>query len=128
VADGITAAQLQSAVAQRKTQQALDTAPSLFPDKAMRQRDAAASQLHGRLIKQSFIDPSTRKQRPFWGIVHYMGEQRHPRYFDVHFEDGDVYQYTMAEVKKHLQPPGAVLPAGITLPNNVAFAEQALPA
>eukprot|EP00882_Tetradesmus_deserticola_P004102 GHRQ01004333.1.p1 GENE.GHRQ01004333.1~~GHRQ01004333.1.p1 ORF type:complete len:150 (+),score=45.54 GHRQ01004333.1:379-828(+) len=117
VAEGITAAQLQSAVAQRDTQQAHDAASNLFPDKAMRQRDAVASQLHGRLVKQNFIDPSTKKLRPFWGKLHYMGDQRRPRYFDVHFEDGDVYQYTTAEVKKHLQPRGSVLPAGITLPN-----------
>jgi hypothetical protein len=124
VSEGVTAAQLQSAIAQRETQQMLDAAPNLFPDKAMRQRDATASQLHGRLIKQSFVDPTTRKQRPYWGRVHYMGEQRRPRYFDVHFEDGDIYQYTTAEVKKYLQPPGCVLPAGIVLPFDAAVAGQ----
>jgi hypothetical protein len=124
VSDGITAAQLQSAVTQRKTQQALDAAPNLFPDKAMRQRDSTAGQLHGRLIKQSFRDRSTNRLRPFWGRLHYMGEQRRPRYYDVYFEDGDVYQYTVAEAKKHLQPPHVVLPAGITLPNDAAFAGQ----
>jgi hypothetical protein len=42
----------------------------------------------------------------------------------VHFEDGDVYQYTTAEVKKYLQLPACVLPAGIALPNDAAFAGQ----
>jgi hypothetical protein len=88
----------------------------------MRQRDEAASKLHGRLIKQNFEDPATGQIRPFWGGVHYMGELRRPAYFDVHFEDGDVYAYTTTEVKKHLQPVGTVLPAGTTLPNDGSFA------
>lgn len=45
-----------------------------------------------------------------------------PRYFDVHFDDGDVYQYTTTEVKKHLHPADTRLPAGVTLPNDAAFA------
>jgi hypothetical protein len=125
VADGITPAQLQAAVAQRQTRQAVDAPANLYPDKAMRQRDDAAKQLHGRLIKQNFVDPATRQLRPFWGRVHFMGELRRPAYFDVHFEDGDIYAYTTAEVKKHLQPVGAVPPAGTNLPNDAAFARRA---
>ena len=43
VSEGVTTAQLQSAIAQRETQQSLDAAPNLLPDKAMRHRDATAS-------------------------------------------------------------------------------------
>jgi hypothetical protein len=91
----------------------------------MRQRDEVAKQLHGRLLKQSFVDPATGQLRPFWGRAHFMGELRRPAYFDVQFEDGDVYAYTTAELRKHLQPVTTVLPAGTTLPNDGAFARRA---
>lgn len=55
-------------------QQAGGTAPNLYPDKQMRQRDAAAKQLHGRLVLQNFVDRSTGRLRPFWGRVHFMCE------------------------------------------------------
>jgi hypothetical protein len=119
---GVTPAELQAAVAaRRQREQARGAAPNLYPDKQMRQRDVAARQLHGRLVLQNFVDRSTGMLRPFWGRVHFMGEQRRPQYFDVHFDDGDVYQYTTAELKKHLQPVGMRLPAGVTLPNDGAF-------
>jgi hypothetical protein len=102
----------------------LNTAPNLYPDKQMRQRDVAAKQLHGRLLLQNFMDPATKRLRPCWGRVHYKGEGRRPRYFDIHFEDGDVYDYTMTEVKPYLQPVGTVLPAGVTLPNDTEFTGQ----
>jgi hypothetical protein len=119
---GVTAAEVQSAVAERQQKaQAIGSAPNLYPNKQMRQRDAAAKELHGRLILQNFVNRSTGLLRPFWGRVHFMGEQCRPQYFNVHFEDGDVYQYTTTEVKKHLQPVGTRLPAGVTLPNDDGF-------
>jgi hypothetical protein len=84
----------------------------------MRARDATAQQLHGRLILQNFVDQSTQQLRPYWGRLHYMGPQRRPDYFDVYFEDGDVYNYTVAEAKPLLQPVDTVLPAGIALPGD----------
>jgi hypothetical protein len=123
---GVTPAELQAAVAARQHKaQARGSAPNLYPNKQMRERDSAAQQLHGRLILQNFVDRVTGRLRPFWGRVHYMGEQRRPRYFDVHFDDGDVYEYTTAEVKKHLQPVGTRLPAGVTLPSDKEFAHEA---
>jgi hypothetical protein len=50
--------------------------------------------------------------------VHFKGPQRRPDYFDVCFEDGDVYNYTVAEAKPLLQPVDTVLPAGIILPGD----------
>lgn len=119
---GVTAAEAQSAVvARHQKAQASGTAPNLHPNKQMRQRDEAAKELHGRLILQNFVDHSSGLLRPFWGRAHFMGEQSRPQYFNVHFEDGDVYPYTTAEVKKYLQPVGMRLPAGVTLPNDRGF-------
>lgn len=115
---GVTAGQLQQLVLQREQQERTDNVPNLFPTKQQRERDAAAQQLHGRLVKQHFVDRSTGIRRPFWGRVHFVSATRRPQYFDVKFEDGDVYQYTLAEVKKHLQPVNAVLPAGVTIPGD----------
>jgi hypothetical protein len=116
---GVSQQQLQSKVEERELRKQLDgKSPQLYPDKAMRGRDAAAQQLHGRLILQNFVDPATQQLRPYWGRLHYMGQQRRPDYFDVHFEDGDVYNYTVAEAKPLLQPVNTVLPAGITLPGD----------
>jgi hypothetical protein len=125
VDEGITPEQLQAKVYQRETQQQIDDGPNLYPDKQMRERDAAAQQLHGRLILQNFVDPATKKLRPYWGRVHFKGELHRPRYFAVHFEDGDVYDYSVAELKPHLQPADVVLPAGIRLPNDAEFLGQA---
>jgi hypothetical protein len=116
---GVTPAQLLSKVRERELRQQLDgKLPQLYPEKAMRGRDAAAQALHGRLLLQNFDDPATGRERPYWGRLHYMGAQRRPEYFDVHFDDGEVYNYTMAEAKAHLQPPHVVLPAGMQLPGD----------
>lgn len=119
----VTAAELQAAVAERgQKAQATGTAPNLYPDKQMRLRDTAARELHGRLVLQNFQDKHTGQLKPFWGRVHFVSEQRRPQDFDVHWEDGDVYEYTTTDVKRHLQPVGTSLPAGVTLPNNQEFA------
>lgn len=116
---GMTEAQLLSKVRERGLRSQLDSeAPQLYPNKAMRARDAQAQALHGRLIQQNFIDPSSQTLRPYWGRLHYMGAQRRPAYFDVYFEDGDVYNYTVAEVKPHLQPVNVMMPAGMHLPGD----------
>lgn len=126
VLDGITESQLHAKIARRSTEQQLNAgSPNLYPDKQMRQRDAAAQQLHGRLILQNFMDPVTKRLRPYWGRLHFKGDKRRPRYFDVHFEDGDIHDYTMTEVKPYLQPDGTVLPVGVTLAHDTEFAEQA---
>lgn len=124
-ADGVTAEQLRASVQQRQVQQELDAAPNLYPGKQMRERDAAAKLLHGRLMVQVFNDPTTGQPRQYWGRVHFKGEERRPHYFDVHFEDGDVYAYSMRELKPHLQPHGTPLPDGLQLPNDAEFAGQA---
>jgi len=114
---GMSSVEMQTRVAQRTLRQQMDAAvPNLYPNKQMRERDTAASELHGRLLLQNFVDPVTKRLKPYWGRVQFCGVSRRPTYFDVHFEDGDVYQYTTAEVKRHLQPAGTVLPAGVTLP------------
>jgi site-specific DNA-cytosine methylase len=114
---GSTSADLAASIAQRRArQQASGRAPNLHPNKRMRERDAAAQQLHGSLIMQNFKDPATGRVRPFWGRVHFISAERRPRYFDVHFEDGDIYDYTKTEIDLYLQPPDAVLPPGTTIP------------
>jgi hypothetical protein len=108
-----------SRVRAREVRQQVDSkSPQLYPDKAMRGRDAQAQKLHRRLIVQNFVDPETEQLRPYWGRLHYMGAQRRPDYFDVHFDDGDIYNYTMTEVKQLLQPVGATPPAGVTIPGD----------
>jgi hypothetical protein len=83
-----------SKVRERELQQQLDgEMPQLYPDKAIRDCDAAAQALHGGLILQNFVDPTHGHERPYWGRLHFMGAQRRPAYYDVHFEDGDVYSY-----------------------------------
>jgi hypothetical protein len=125
---GVSPEQLRSKVTERELRKQLDgKVPQLYPDKAMRGRDTAAQQLHGRLILQNFVDPATQQLRPYWGRLHFMGPKRRPDYFDVHFEDGDVYNYTVAEAKPLLQPPHTVLPAGITLPRDDQFITMATP-
>ena len=120
---GVTPAQLAAKVAARTTREQLDRqTPQLYPNKAMRARDEQARALHGRLIVQNFVDPVTGHKRPYWGRVHYMGALRRPQYFDIHFEDGDIYPYTVAELKKLLQPAGVAPPAGITLPGDLELA------
>jgi hypothetical protein len=108
-------------------QQADSKSPQLCPDKAMRGRDAQAQlrKLHGRLIVQNFVDSKTEQLRPYWGRLHYMGAQRRPDYFDVHFDDGDIYNYTMTEVKHLLQPVGATPPAGATIPGDDKLSSMA---
>jgi hypothetical protein len=121
---GVTPAQLAARVAARNTREQLDgQTPQLYPNKAMRARDEQARALHGRLVVQNFVDRSTGRKRPFWGRVHYMGSLRRPEYFDIHFEDGDIYPYTVAELKKYLQPAGAAPPAGVALPGDNQLAE-----
>jgi hypothetical protein len=108
-----------SRVRAREVRQQVDSkSPQLYPDKAMRGRDAQAQKLHRRLIVQNFVDPETEQLRRYWGRLHYMGAQRHPDYFDVHFDDGDIYNYTMTEVKQLLQPVGATHPTGVTIPGD----------
>lgn len=124
-ADGVTPEQLHASVQQRQAQEELDAAPNLYPNKQMRQRDAAAKLLHGRLMQAVFIDPRTGQRRQHWGRVHFAGEHRRPHYFDVVFDDGDVNPYSMKELKPHLQPPGTQLPAGVQLPNDTEFQGQA---
>ena len=118
---GWTAADCQAKTEERRVrQQASGRAPNLFPNKQMRERDEAAKQLHGRLILQNFRDRVTGRSRPFWGRVRFVSAERRPRYFDVCFEDGDVYDYTTAEVRRHLQPTNVSLPAGVIIPNDDA--------
>jgi hypothetical protein len=116
VTDGVTAVQLHARVTEHKPWQHIDEGPNLYPDKQMRQRDTAAKQLHGRLMVQNFIDPVTKSLRPYWGRVRYCGPERRPRYFDVQFDNGDVYDYTATELKAYLQSVGVTLPPGVTLP------------
>jgi hypothetical protein len=118
----VSQAELAAKVAERLSKkQAAGASPNLYPNKQMRERDTKAKQLHGRLVLQSFVDRATGQRKPFWGRVHFVSEQRRPRYFDIHFEDGDIYDYTVADVQKHVQPARTVLPAGVTLPNDEAF-------
>ncbi|KAF8056149.1 pol [Scenedesmus sp. PABB004] len=112
VADGVTQQQLQAAVRQRQAREQRDEGANLYPDRAMRERDEAAKQLHGRLVRQHFVDRQTGQRRLFWGRAHFMGEQRRPAYFDVCWEDGDVYRYATAELTKILTPQDTLLPAG----------------
>lgn len=67
--------------------------PNLYLDKQMHQRDAAAKQLHNRLVLQDFVDRSTGMLRPFWGRVHSVQVEgfMDPQHFNAHCDDGDIY-------------------------------------
>jgi len=124
VQQGVTAEQLQDAAALRQQQQLVDAAPNLYPGKQMRARDDTARKLHGRLVKQDYVDPATGQMRPYWGRVHFKGVARRPRYFDVHWDDGDCYDFTATQLKKILLPVDAVLPAGLVLPGDEHLAAE----
>jgi hypothetical protein len=93
--------------------------PTLFPDAQMRDRDAFAEALHGRLVKRSFYDPITKKKRVFWGRVHFRGVQARPNYFIILYEDGDWQTATTASLKKFLMPENTQLPA-VSIPTLTA--------
>ena len=117
VAEGVTQEQLRARVAERQAQQEADAElPNLYPDRAMRGRDERARALHGRLIKQRFVDPATRQPRDFWGRAFFQGPLHRPHYFLVHFEDGDTCTHTYDSLRKLLQPEGATPPPGVSLP------------
>jgi hypothetical protein len=125
-ADGVTPEQLRASVQQREAQQQQETAPNLYPNRQMRERDAAARLLHGRLVLKPFYVPGTRRARPYWGRVHFMGDEHRPKYFHVYYEDGDMHESRLADIEPHLQPADTALPAGVHLPNDEAFTGQAV--
>jgi hypothetical protein len=123
---GVTEEQLQHAGAERQQKQLADAAHNMYPGKQMRARDAAARKLHGRLVKQEFIDSATQRLRTYWGRVHFQGEARRPRYFEVYWDDGDHYDFSVAQLKPILLPAGTLPPAGLVLPGDdrLAGADQ----
>ena len=121
-AAGKTAADAARAEQQRLQQQQQLQQPNIFPDAAMRRRDQAAAELHGRLISRTFKDPQTRKPRAFWGRLHFLGNEFRPRYFKAVYEDGDEQYMSTATAKKYLKPEGTQLPSGISIPEPSALA------
>lgn len=124
VQQGVTAEQMQDAAALRQQQQLVDAAPNMYPGKQMRARDDAARKLHGRLVKQDYLDPSTNMMRTYWGRVHFKGVARRPRYFDVHWDDGDKYEFSVTQLKRILLPVDAVLPPGLVLSGDEHLAAE----
>jgi hypothetical protein len=120
VDDGVTVADVRAREAQREAAIEQRRLPTLFPDAQMRDRDAFAEALHGRLVKRSFYDPVTKKKRVFWGRVHFRGVQSRPNYFIILYEDGDWQTATAASLKKFLMPENTQLPAGMSIPSLTA--------
>jgi hypothetical protein len=123
VQEGVTLEQLQEASNLRQQQHLTDAAPNIYPGKQMRARDEAAAQLHGRLVRQQFLDPATQQLRTYWGRVHFKGVARRPRYFDVCWNDGDCYDFSTTQLQKILLPVDAVLPAGLVIPGDEHLAD-----
>uniref|UniRef100_A0A383WK87 Uncharacterized protein n=1 Tax=Tetradesmus obliquus TaxID=3088 RepID=A0A383WK87_TETOB len=91
--------------------------PNIYPSAAMRRRDAAAEQLHGRYIVRRFTDPSTGRMRRYWGRLQYRGPLARPVYFTAVYEDGDSQGLSVRQVRPLLQPAGQQPPAGISIPD-----------
>jgi hypothetical protein len=97
----------------------------MYPGKQMRERDEAARKLHARLVQQNFLDPATLQECTYWGRVHYMGKARRPRYFDVCWDDGDSYDFSLTQLKPILMPASTMLPTGLTIPGDALLAPVA---
>eukprot|EP00878_Enallax_costatus_P044228 GHUV01052600.1.p1 GENE.GHUV01052600.1~~GHUV01052600.1.p1 ORF type:complete len:133 (-),score=31.84 GHUV01052600.1:210-584(-) len=88
----------------------------------MQKRDAAAEQLHGRLISRLFKDPLTKRPRTYWGKVHFRGKEYWPQYFLAVYDDGDHHIMSKQAVQRYLRPVGTVLPEGLVVPEPAAVA------
>jgi hypothetical protein len=116
VSEGGTIADAERKQAQR--QEAIDRSnlPNLYPDVATKRRDQQAEQLHGRLIRKSWVLPGSNSRRWFWGRLHYRGPLVRPNYFIAVYEDSDYEVLSAAAAKRLLQPADAQLPQGVIIP------------
>jgi len=102
-----------------------EAAPVLFPNAAMKKRDAAAAAKHGRLVKKLFDDPITGQLRLYWGRVHFQGPMHRPNYYLIMYEDGDSQTMGNRQLNPVLQDAATQLPAGVTIPEPPAVAAVA---
>ena len=116
IAAGKTLRDAEKALKQREKQAQLESRPNIFPDAAMKRRDAAAASLHGRLITRVFKDPATKRPRSYWGKLFFRGAEKRPQYFLVMYEDGDQQHMSYSVALKYLKPESAVLPPGVVIP------------
>jgi site-specific DNA-cytosine methylase len=116
VTKGYTVADVHSQQQQRQQLAQQQQLPQMFPDAAMRKRDAAAAALDQRLVRRLYPDASGQPA-PFWGRVHFRGPQHRPYYFLVVYQDGQQEECTKRKLSdKILQPEGTRLPRGVAIP------------
>lgn len=113
--EGYTEADAAAREQQRQRIQQAANAPTLYPNAAMRRRDSAAASLDQRLMLKSVKGSGTAPPSAMWGRVQFKGIQHRPWYFDVHWADGSVSQFTKRGLLKHLMPADTQLPAGVSL-------------
>jgi transposase InsO family protein len=114
---GMTVAAAEQREQQRSELLAHEGRPNIYPSAAMRRRDVAAEQLHGRYIVRKFTDPSTGRIRRYWGRLQYRGPLARPVYFTAIYEDGDSQGLSVRQVRPLLQPAGQQPPAGVSIPD-----------
>ena len=102
------------------------SATQLFPSSSTRQRDARARELHGRVITREAQNPATRRRELLWGTLKFISVEQRPYYFEAQYTNGlkEVMSYTVAQ--RSLQPQGAALPTGSSVPPATATVSQAL--
>jgi hypothetical protein len=113
VAQGITVELAQEARERAQAREDAITHPERY---TAAQKEAR--ELDGRLVTKVFYEPSTRRARPFWGKLYFLGKEA-GAHLRVVYEDGDAERLTMPAFKKSaikLQPEGTVLPPGVTIP------------
>jgi len=120
VKEGYTVQDAENRAAERERREEEESRPVLFPDAAMKKRDAAAALMQDRLVHEVFRNPSTGKNQKYWGRVTYLGPEARPDYFMITYEDGDTQGMNMRKLKKWLQPEGTQLPEGVVIPPYVA--------
>jgi len=103
---------VEKAIATRRmmsTPVALQMSDGEFPD---------AESFVGRLVHRVFTD-SSGERTDKWGVVHFRGDQHHPNYVEIRYEDG-TEEVTTTRGLRTLRP----LPAGTPKPDSKE-AEQA---
>jgi transposase InsO family protein len=120
VAQGLTGADLEDATG-AATERARRTAKPVAPSHKQAAADLEARALHGRLVTKVFHVPGSKqkRQRPFWGRLHFRGPTSRPNYFQVTWEDSDWAINSLPRLLAtghKLQPASAKPPRGVVIP------------
>jgi hypothetical protein len=86
------------AMAQLSTEPVLPPkAPTIFLSAAQRKRVRECKALDGRQVWSEFTQNKITK--PYWGTAKYLGPEAGTKCFEVTFQDGSTWKYTLAELK-----------------------------